>query len=75
MEIYLHWHSLAMLSGRRHSYFSSCIIGGIYTGLSDGRIIRVDKELKSFSTIIRTGVDSDQCGKGKEWSLKSPEGG
>lgn len=37
--------------------------GRIYTGLGDGRVIRLDKDLKSFETILHTGDVHQQCGK------------
>lgn len=38
-------------------------LGDIYSGLADGHIIRIDKDLKAFTTILRTGSDSEKCGK------------
>ena len=38
--------------------------GNIYTGLVDGRIIKISKDLKTYSTVLRTGIDSEDCGKG-----------
>lgn len=38
--------------------------GYVYTGLGDGRVIRIDSELKSFETILRTGeVVDNKCGR------------
>ncbi len=40
------------------------LIGRVYTGLADGRIIRLSKDLDSFETIVRTGSPPfDKCGK------------
>ena len=39
--------------------------GRVYTGLGDGRIIRLDQDLGGFTTLLRTGADSGSCGKGK----------
>ena len=39
-------------------------IGFIYTGLSDGRIIRFDSGLKAYTTVQRLGEPPyDKCGK------------
>ena len=46
---------------------ASIYVGNIYTGLVDGRIIKINMNLQSFKTIIRTGKDSDECKKGKSY--------
>lgn len=39
-------------------------LGDIYTGLGDGRIIRISKDLSSYSTVVRTGDPPyDNCGE------------
>ena len=38
--------------------------GRVYTGLADGRIIRLSEDLKSYETVVRTGSTSfDKCGE------------
>ena len=39
-------------------------LGDIYTGLGDGRIIRINKDLSSYQTVARTGDPPyDSCGE------------
>lgn len=38
--------------------------GHIYTGLGDGRIIKIDKDMKSYSVVLRTGQNLKICGTG-----------
>lgn len=44
---------------------SSHFIGFIYTGLGDGRVVRLDSDLQHYTTVTRVGKPPyDQCG---EW--------
>ena len=43
--------------------------GRVYTGLADGRIIRLSEDLESYETVVRTGnTYFDKCGE-VQWSL------
>lgn len=45
-------------------YMSIVQVGNIYTGLADGRIIRLNKDFNSYVTIARTGKPPfHSCGK------------
>lgn len=54
--------SVNIITGMHYLYYDS--VGHIYTGLADGRIIRLSKDFDSFETIVRTGKPPfDKCGK------------
>ncbi len=42
-----------------------CVCAGrIYTGLADGRIIRISRDLQSYELIVRTGENVEKCDSG-----------
>ena len=48
-----------------HSCYSIMIkLGNVYTGLADGRIIRLSEDFNSYMTVARTGKPPfDKCGE------------
>lgn len=62
---------LLLLTGYHATFFINTLfpsfhLGDIYSGLGDGRIIRVSKNLSSYVTIVRTGQPPyDGCGEHK----------
>ena len=40
------------------------LVGFIYTGLGDGRVVRLDSDLQHYTTVMRVGKPPyDQCGE------------